>query len=143
MSNSLRKAAADFEAHIKTAAASKHIPKKFASQYEAFFKVIKGAARAAEAMKKQSKDAFWDYEDYYEGLEKDFVERGYNEAPGDRPPGMAHVDDFNGTPDGRAAFAAHQLLEGIYHSFQGEGIAYKLDRLADSLRKDLDEMKGL
>lgn len=141
MSDELRKAAAEFGDHV--AATRRHIPKKFVSQYEAFYKIIREAARAAETMKKQSKDALWDYEDYYERLEKEFVERGYNEIPGDRPYGMAHVDDFNSTPDGEAAFEARQLLEAIYNEFHGEGIAYQLANLADSLREALNEMRGL
>ncbi len=133
----LQKAAADFQAHT-TATANPRYVQQTIQQFKAFVKIVAEASQAAKSMEKLTGKAFGDYEDIYEDMKKNFVERGYDKTPNDRPQGMAHEDDFDDTPEGKSSSGTLQMLENLWRTFRGQGVARQLDNLKDDLQFDLD-----
>jgi hypothetical protein len=100
MSKSLRKAAAEFEAHTKTALAP-HIPPDLVRDLMSLHKMVSQAHAMAKSLKPKADKAWGDMEDNYRDMQKAFVDQGN------------HPDDFNSTPEGKQAEMAMTWAEDL------------------------------
>jgi len=109
----LRKAAQDFESHVKTARVAPHMPEDVYKLLKDLHKKVQEVGKVAQAVKKTADAAYDDAVETEEKTKAEWLTGG---------DGPRHPDGFNSTDEGSQLEGAVELTERLYYrEFDGGG----------------------